>query len=386
MSELHHDPVRVVIAGGGVAALEALVALRSLAPDRVTPLLVAASETYVDRPLSVGEPFGLGAPRPFGLRELAASVGAEVCLDRVCAVDADAHTLSLGSGDQLAYDVLLLALGARRTPAFDCVTTFDRETAPEDFDDVLADLDDGLAPRVAIVVPDGVDWTLPAYELALLTAARGQAGHPGATSVTLLTHEAVPVQAFGAVASRAVDDVLTRGRVIARCGVHVDVVSATALRAGGGWSTFDRIVSLPVPAGRAVPGVPADRWGFLPVDAFGRVDGLDDVYAAGDGTVGSPKQGGLAAQQAAVAAAHIAALAGADVRPQPLRTVLRAVLGTSDGPLYLRAEHADVPGTSAASSEPLWWPPTKSASRWLAPHLARLEADRRLGWVGAPTA
>jgi NADH dehydrogenase FAD-containing subunit len=51
-------PARVLIAGGGVAGLEAALALRSQAEDRVATTLVADATHFTYRPLSVGEPFG----------------------------------------------------------------------------------------------------------------------------------------------------------------------------------------------------------------------------------------------------------------------------------------------------------------------------------------
>ncbi|MGI8728981.1 MAG: hypothetical protein ACR2LK_03160 [Solirubrobacteraceae bacterium] len=59
------------------------------------------------------------------------------------------------------------------------------------------------------------------------------------------------------------------------------------------------------------------RSGFTPVDEHGRVQGLADVYAAGDGTTYPVKQGGLACQQADAIAELLAANAGADVNPHP---------------------------------------------------------------------
>jgi sulfide:quinone oxidoreductase len=79
-------------------------------------------------------------------------------------------------------------------------------------------------------------------------------------------------------------------------------------------------------------------------------------------------------------AAHIVARMDGRAAPRPDRMVLRAVLrGTF--PLYLRAELDDPQRTSAVSYEPLWWPPTKVASRWLAPHLAWVEHQARKGPV-----
>src|ERR1039458_4549180 len=62
----HHDSrnvsapqgrVNVLIAGGGVAGLEAAFALRELAGDRARVALLAATDDYVERAWSVGEPF-----------------------------------------------------------------------------------------------------------------------------------------------------------------------------------------------------------------------------------------------------------------------------------------------------------------------------------------
>ena len=52
----------VLIAGGGVAGLEALLALRDLAGDRVDLRLLAPEAEFVYRPMAVGEPFGRGRP------------------------------------------------------------------------------------------------------------------------------------------------------------------------------------------------------------------------------------------------------------------------------------------------------------------------------------
>ena len=373
---LRHDPLRVVIAGGGVAALEALVALQELAPGRVEVTLVSASDTFIYRPLLVGEPFGLGHPQRYDLAALCAGLGAELVRDTVAAVRPEVHVLQTAAGMDIVYDVLLVALGARPYPAFDNGVTFERELSPEDFDEVLADLTDGMAPRVAIIVPDGVSWSLPAYEVALLTAAWAQRAHPDQTCVTLVTHEVAPLAAFGSRVSAAVADLLEAERVVVRCGVHPDVVTPTALRVGGTWMEADRIVSLPHLAGPRLHGLPVDLHGFIPSDGLGRVEGVPDVYVAGDCATFPIKQGGLAAQQAVVAVRDIAARAGADISPRELEPVLRAVLLTRDGPWYLRAELADVERTSTIVSEPLWWPPSKVASRWLGPYIARMDLER----------
>ena len=71
--------------------------------------------------------------------------------------------------------------------------------------------------------------------------------------------------------------------------------------------------------GTAAGGRPA-RWrsGFVPVDEHGRVSGMQRVFAAGDVTTFPIKQGGIAAQQADVAAEAIAAELGIDGQGAPL--------------------------------------------------------------------
>jgi sulfide:quinone oxidoreductase len=100
-----------------------------------------------------------------------------------------------------------------------------------------------------------------------------------------------------------------------------------------------------------------------------RVPGLSRVYAAGDATWFPVKQGGIAAQQADAAASAIAALAGAGVEPEQFRPVLRAAILTGSHPLFLRSSIGarDVP--SVASEEPLWWPPSKVAGKYLASYI-----------------
>ena len=73
-------PMNVVIAGGGVAALEAALALRALAEDRVRVELLAPEPLFWYRPLAVAEPFDLGEARHFQLSELAARIGATFTL------------------------------------------------------------------------------------------------------------------------------------------------------------------------------------------------------------------------------------------------------------------------------------------------------------------
>jgi sulfide:quinone oxidoreductase len=80
-------PPRLVIVGGGVAALEAMLALRDLAGERVEIELHAPERKFAYRPLLVGKPFGTGKVIEFDLDELARPAGAALYRDSVVAVE-----------------------------------------------------------------------------------------------------------------------------------------------------------------------------------------------------------------------------------------------------------------------------------------------------------
>lgn len=373
-----HDPLRVVVAGGGVGGLETLVALRGLVGQSVALTLVTPEEDFTVRALEVLEPFGLGHPQRYPLAELAADLDADLLRDTVARVERDDRIVRLTSGAELAYDVLVLAVGASPHPAFEHGVCFERAHDAEAFDEVFADLRADLARDIAIVVPPGATWTLPAYELALMVAALANP-----RQVTLVTFECEPMQAFGLPAAEFVRDELAASGVQLLAGVHARVPYPTVVElAPGARLRCDRVVHLPALSGPNTPGVPCDELGFILADEAFRAGDTDDLFAVGDGTAGVYKQGGLAAQQADVVADQIAVRAGAEHPPRPYRPVLRGLLRTAHGPRYLRAEPPGGATSAEVSEHCLWWPPSKVAARWLVPWLAARELEGRL--VPAP--
>ncbi|HYX75921.1 MAG TPA: hypothetical protein VE757_01980, partial [Gaiellaceae bacterium] len=65
-----------MIAGGGVAGLEALLALKHLAQRDVVVELIAPEPQFWYRPLATGEPFGLGDIHGLDLSAVAHENGA----------------------------------------------------------------------------------------------------------------------------------------------------------------------------------------------------------------------------------------------------------------------------------------------------------------------
>jgi sulfide:quinone oxidoreductase len=366
----------VLVAGGGVAAIEAMLALRDMAGDRVSITLVAPQEDFQYRPQSVGEPFALGKALTVPLSTVARDVGADLRRGALAAVDPDAHTARLQSGEALSYDALLVAVGARRRPALQHVRTFRGQEDSESVHGVLQDLEGGYSHRIVFVVPAGVAWSLPIYELALMAAQRAYEMSLSDVELTIVTPEERPLAVFGAAASDDLEEMLDEAGIIVETSSRAEVpgTQIVLLHPHGKVIEADRIVALPVTTPILIEGLPRDRDGFIPVDSHGCVRGADDVYAAGDGTWFPVKQGGLACQQADAAAESIAAQAGATIDPAPFRPVLRGRLLTGSKPLFMRNDISGTAGDeSTSSSNTLWWPPGKVAGNYLAPYLAARE-------------
>ena len=114
---MSEQPTRVTIVGGGVAALEAMIALRQLAEERVAIELVTPTPDWSYRPLAVAEPFGLGEATRYDLVRITSAHGATMHLAGVQAVRPREHELLTWDGRTLDYDLLLIAIGAQPTVA-----------------------------------------------------------------------------------------------------------------------------------------------------------------------------------------------------------------------------------------------------------------------------
>jgi sulfide:quinone oxidoreductase len=366
------SPAEVLIVGGGVAALETMMALRDLAGDGARVTLVAREPDFVYRAMAVAEPFGLGEARRYPLRRIVEDFGAELVQAGVAALDPSALRVVLRSGDTMRYDTLVLAPGARMLPAFDDALTFGGPESGPAMRALLDELEQGAVRRITFVAPTVVGWTLPLYELALLTA-RHAATKRLRLEIALVTPERRPLALFGERPSAAVAELLAAAGIEFIGASQVEVgAGEVRLVPGGRTLDVERLVALPLVRGPELQGVPAEpEFGFIPVDRHGRVDGLDRVYAAGDATSFPIKQGGLAAQQADAVAEHVAARHGARVEPSPFRPVLRGLLFAGGAERYLRAPEQ---GEGAAAARPRWWPPTKIAGRYLAPYLYERDA------------
>ncbi|HSJ73202.1 MAG TPA: FAD-dependent oxidoreductase, partial [Miltoncostaeaceae bacterium] len=371
------ERARVVIAGAGVAGLETALALQAFAPERTAVELIDPRERFRLAATATGRSFGIGSGVDAQLSTLAARTGAGLRPGRLAAVDPARHVAMLAGGELVTYDFLVVAVGARAEAELGEALTF---TGHAESAEVRALVDQmaATAPRggrtdLALVVPAGCGWPLPAYELALLTrAGLADRGHPDPGRVTIVTAEEAPLALFGPEASAQVGRSLREAGVEVRPGSVVrDWRWGRLELAGADPLPADRVIALPALRGPALEGLPSDARGFVRSAPDGTVADVPDVWAVGDAGSFPVKQGGIACQQADAAAAAIARRLGADVGPMPFEPVLRGWMWDGAGGLFLRADLRDGhdESTGAADARPLWWPVAKVAGRFLAPLL-----------------
>jgi sulfide:quinone oxidoreductase len=351
----------VVIAGGGVGALEGLLALQDLAGDRVHISVLTAARHLTYRPWSVAEPFG-SAPAPrYDWEQITRDRGVRWIPDLLEAVRPIARELDTRDGPPIPYDALLLAVGARPEPALAGAITF---AGPRDVlavRETIEALVPGRRHTIAFVAMAGTAWTLPLYELALMTAENGRRRGLD-LAIEVISSESAPLGVFGADARAAVRRRLDDAGVRFRSATFpTEYANGKLWLEREGPLDVDLVIALPHLRGAQLAGLPHESGGFVPVDRYGRVRGVDRVWAVGDMTTRPLKQGGLAAQQADVAAADITAqIVGGDIEPHPFEPTLQGLLLTDAEPLYLQRD-------------PLAGSPQKVVGAHLSPYLEALD-------------
>jgi sulfide:quinone oxidoreductase len=358
-------PINVLIAGGGVAGLEGALALRALAGELVELELQSPADRFTYKPMLVAEPFGSGGPTSLDLAPILARPEIRHRRDALAGVDPDRGIAATAAGERLGFDALLVALGAMPVEAIPGALTFGGPRGRGEFTELLAALGRRGARRLAFTVPPQATWSIAAYELALLTVAERNARRIAGVEISLVTHEPAPLALFGPAAAELVYAKLDQAGITIRLSATAERFEDRELHLSDGETLrFDRVIALPKLEVPEIPGLPQGEDGFLPTDDRMRVAGTENVWAAGDATAFPIKQGGLAAQQAEVAAHAIAARAGAAVEVPPYRPVLRAALITGDTPQYMQASVGE-PGAGAGA----WSARAKLSADRLGPHL-----------------
>ncbi len=327
---------RVLIAGAGVAGLEAALALQDLGGDRVDVALHDPSKEFAYRPFGIGEPYGTTRAFRYDLRRLSQLCGASLRTSAIAAVEPERRIAITRDGERVLYDHLIVATGARMLWAVPGAATYWGVADEGRVGDLLAELRSGSLNRLALTMPAGHSWILPLYELALLAASVLEKTANDRTRITVVTPEPSPLEVFGPRAAEQTSALLAERRIDVITGVRPVSFAEGRLRIDLGEDVdADAVITLPRLEGRVIDGVPRDEDGFVPIDEHGSAVGLERVYAAGDVSSLSFKQGPFATQQADAVAEAIAATLGAGITPRAAGPRMRAVLWTGQGPRYL---------------------------------------------------
>jgi sulfide:quinone oxidoreductase len=367
--------LRVAIAGGGVAALETLLALRALAPEQVEITVIAPNAEFVYRPMTVREPFAYPEASRYAIAPIVADQGARLVAEELAWIDPQKRVAYTASDAQVEYDALVLALGARARPRYEHAITIDDRKLDETMHGLVQDVEEGYVKSIAFISPGRMAWPFPLYELALMTAGRAYDMDVD-VDITIVTPEDGPLAIFGQTASSAVAELLEQAHIKTIQSAYAEVPRAgeVVINPGERHLKVSRVVALPELYGPGVRGVPLSEHGFYRTDIRGELVDAEHIYAAGDATEFPVKFGGIAAQQADAIAEVIAARAGAAVTPEPFHPVIHGILLTGDKPRYLTARITGGQGFSSEISEtPSWSPPTKIAAKYLAPYLEQLD-------------
>jgi NADH dehydrogenase len=282
----------VVVLGSGFAGLwAALGAARRLDELGVASgvkITVLSSQPYHD--IRVRNYEADLTPCRIPLRDVLDPVGVRHITAEVTAIDPTSHTVTTSLGTH-GYDRLVVALGSQvvkpdiaglRQFGFD-VDTYDGAMTLQRHLAAVAGGPHTPAAATAVVVGAGLTGIETACELpARLTALFPDI----APRVVLVDHNPHVGSDMGSSARPVIEAALSATGVESRLGVSITAVD----EGGATLSTGEVLAASTVVwcAGmRASPltadlGVPRDRLGRVPVDDYLRVNGVQDVFAAGD--------------------------------------------------------------------------------------------------------
>lgn len=403
------------VVGAGTAGLEGLLSARQRFGADAELRLIAPEREFRYRPMSADSLFRPTKERGIPVGDLVAMADARWVAQRAAAVYEGERRVLTRDGDTVDFDFLLLAMGAQPRRALRQGYVWQRGGDPGFLDEIVLGIAAGDVRSVAVAVPRGARWPLPAYELALILA--WSAGGSDA-EVALITAEQEPLAALGRAATEAVTGELAAAGVKTVTGVEavdeprrekqtdepaevmlvpepaaddLDVLSGkptdpASVRLGASSVVgFDRLISLPTVIGPGIAGVAVDAVGFVEVDEALAVCGSERVWAAGGCIAAALEHSALAARQADAAVAAMAAASGGRSAAKPIAAdgepELTGVLLRGQREQWM-AENPR--GTLEPSTRCLWWPPGRAVGRMLAQRIAAWDPSVQQALPGNP--
>ena len=343
---------RVLVIGGGFAALETAFLLRMRHHDDVDIRLVSDRDQFLFRPNSIYVPFGadpddllVDLNKPLRRRQIEFERG------RVTEVDPDRRLVTLDDGERFGYDKLVIATGAdtnaSEVPGLaehgaTIWTTDSMLEVRRRFEQVRDRARAGERQSVLFLVPPNNKCSGPLYEIVFMLETwlrRNDARD--LVDITWSTYEHGFIQAFGPRLNDLVTEEFADRGIDGNLEEVATEVTADEVRYGDGSSRrFDHLIAFP-PYVSAVryPGLDSDDRGFVTTDLGTRLAaGCDDVYVPGDAGDFPITQAFLAFLQADAVANHIdAELRGAEF-DKPFDSVSMCIMEMFD-----KATFAQVP-------------------------------------------
>ncbi|HET6737103.1 NAD(P)/FAD-dependent oxidoreductase [Mycobacterium sp.] len=282
----------VVVLGSGFAGLWAGLGaarrLDELGADGDVKITVVSSQPYHDIRVRNYEADLTQCRIPLG--DVLDPAGVDHITAEVTKIDAIAHTVTT-SGSALTYDRLVIALGSRLVKpdipglsefAFD-VDTYDGAERLQQHLATLADEPRTAAAHTAVVVGAGLTGIETACELPARLTALFADVEP---RVVLVDHNPHVGSDMGTSARPVIEAALATNGVQTRLGVRVEAVDDRGATLSSG-ERLDASTVVWCAGMRANPltadlGVARDRLGRVQVDDYLRVEGVPDVFAAGD--------------------------------------------------------------------------------------------------------
>jgi NADH dehydrogenase FAD-containing subunit len=286
--------MRIVVVGGGIAGVEAVLALAATLPGARIVLLTRSPVLRI-LPNLVYVPFGVPAEQvDIDLEAtLAGHDHCEVTYGSVSEVDADRRVVVLTDGRRIPWDALVAAPGTIPDP-----TSGRRLRSLADAEELRDELEVlAAAPWASDVVirvlPDS-SWSAPAYELAFLADVWLRAvDRREEVDLVVVTDEREPFELLGPEPVQAVDDELSMRSIEVMRGMQpqrIEMIDGDLVVDVGGLDAA-RI--------RGIPGRSSS--GFYETDDSCRV--ARDVYVVGD-AAGFPIKAGFATAWQARRVAH----------------------------------------------------------------------------------
>ena len=345
---------RITIAGAGFAAITGVRELRKQLPDAKITLVAPKSE-FVYLPSLIWVPYGLrkGDDLRYPILPLLAGLKVNYVRGSVTGISADGRTLQTNTGD-IENDALLIATGGRyikKLPGIENVITIcEGIEAAEKMGERLRALDGGTIamgfggnPKEPSAMRGG-----PMFELlfGMDTWLRKQ-GRRDNFRLVFFTPAPRPGQRLGDKAVDKLLDELKKRGIETHLGHKLQSFENSVVKTEGGEISADLILFIPGMTGPAwlqgTP-LPISPGGMITADAMAQVQGMKQVYVAGDagsfpGPEWMPKQAHMADLQATAAAKNIALNLAGKPASEKFKVELLCIIDTLDkGMLVYRGE------------------------------------------------